>query len=260
MTAEIDRRTALAVTLTAGAMLAAQGCAIAQQATATTTGYQPRPLPFDPKTIPGLSERILVSHHANNYVGAVTRLGAIEAQVAQLDPTAPGFMFNGLKREELLAMNSMILHELYFASLGRGGAKPGAQLATQIEKDFGSQQKWRDQFVAIGKANSSTSGRRITPWRSPMAAASSPWTCMSTPITWISARRPQLTSTPTWAPSTGKVRIERSAGSGLRDTRRPSYASRPHRSFIQGRLPRLWRASRSDRAYAPGLCRREEVD
>jgi Fe-Mn family superoxide dismutase len=122
MTAEIDRRTALAVTLTAGAMLVAQGCATAQQAPAMTTGYQPKPLPFDPKSIPGLSERILVSHHANNYVGAVTRLGAIEAQVAQLDPTAPGFMYNGLKREELLAMNSMILHELYFASLGKAAA------------------------------------------------------------------------------------------------------------------------------------------
>jgi hypothetical protein len=35
-------------------------------------------------------------------------------------------MFNGLKREELLAMNSMILHELlYFASLGKGGGSPG---------------------------------------------------------------------------------------------------------------------------------------
>ncbi len=165
MTAEIDRRAALGLALTAGAMLATQGCASAQQpAAASTKGYQPKPLPFDPKTIPGLSEKILVSHHDNNYVGAVTRLGAIEAQVAQLDPTAPGFMFNGLKREELLAMNSMILHELYFASLGKGGSKAGAQLATQIEKDFGSQQKWRDQFVAMGKALGGGSGWVLLTW------------------------------------------------------------------------------------------------
>jgi len=165
MTAEIDRRAALGLALTAGAMLATQGCASAQQPAATSTrGYQPKPLPFDPKTIPGLSEKILVSHHDNNYVGAVTRLGAIEAQVAQLDPTAPGFMFNGLKREELLAMNSMILHELYFASLGKGGSKAGAQLATQIEKDFGSQQKWRDQFVAMGKALGGGSGWVLLIW------------------------------------------------------------------------------------------------
>ena len=162
----IDRRTALTATLTAGVMLAAQGCATAQQSAAAVSlkSYQAKPLPFDPKTIPGLSERILVSHHDNNYVGAVTRLGAIEAQVAQLDPAAPGFMFNGLKREELLAMNSMILHELYFASLGRGGSKPGAQLAAQIEKDLGSQQKWRDQFVAMGKALGGGSGWVLLMW------------------------------------------------------------------------------------------------
>lgn len=164
MTAEIDRRTALAVTLTAGAMFAAQGCATAQQAAAMTTRYQPKPLPFDPKAIPGLSERTLVSHHTNNYVGAVTRLGAIEVQVAQLDAAAPGFMYNGLKREELLAMNSMILHELYFASLGKGGGKPAVPLATQIEKDFGSQQKWRDQFVAMGKALGGGSGWVLLMW------------------------------------------------------------------------------------------------
>ena len=164
MTIKIDRRTALAATLTVGAILAAQG-ATAQQTPATSKGYQPRPLPFDPKTIPGLSERILTSHHSNNYTGAVTRLGAIEAQVAQLDPaTAPGFMFNGLKREELLAMNSMILHELYFASLGKGGSKAGAALAKQIEKDFGSQQKWRDQFVAMGKALGGGSGWVLLSW------------------------------------------------------------------------------------------------
>lgn len=165
MIAEIDRRAALGLALTAGAMLATQGCASAQQPAAPSAkGYQPKPLPFDPKTIPGLSEKILVSHHDNNYVGAVTRLGAIEAQVAQLDPAAPGFMFNGLKREELLTMNSMILHELYFASLGKGGSKPSAQLATQIEKDFGSQQKWRDQFVAMGKALGGGSGWVLLTW------------------------------------------------------------------------------------------------
>jgi len=167
MTTDIDRRTALAVALTAGALLAASGPAMAQQtaAGAPAKGYKPLPLPFDPKAIPGFSEKILVSHHDNNYVGAVTRLGAIEAQVAQLDPaTSPGFMFNGLKREELIAMNSMILHELYFASLGKGGAKPGSKLAGQIEKDFGGQQKWRDQFVAMGKGLGGGSGWVVLTW------------------------------------------------------------------------------------------------
>ena len=161
----INRRTALAVAFTAGAVLAAQGCASAQPGGVTVAkGYQPKPLPFDPKTIPGLSEKILVSHHDNNYAGAVTRLGAIETQVAQLDPSSPSFLFNGLKREELLAMNSMILHELYFSSLGKGGSRPGAKLAAQIENDFGAEQKWRDQFVAMGKALGGGSGWVLLMW------------------------------------------------------------------------------------------------
>ena len=119
---------------------------------------QPAPLPFDPRTITGLSEKLLVSHHDNNYVGAVKRLGAIEAQLATLDPaTAPGFVVNGLKREELIAWNSMILHEVYFSGLGAPN-RPGAALAAAIERDFGSDARWRAEFAAIGKALGGGSG------------------------------------------------------------------------------------------------------
>jgi Fe-Mn family superoxide dismutase len=99
-----------------------------------------------------------VSHHDNNYVGAVTRLGAITKQLGALDPaTAPGFQLNGLKREELLAWNSMILHEVYFNGLGAPN-RPGAALAKAIERDFGSDARWRAEFSAYGKALGGGSG------------------------------------------------------------------------------------------------------
>ena len=80
------------------------------------------PLPFDPAKLRGLSERLLQSHHQNNYSGAVKRLHAIRAELATLAwSSAPGYRINGLKREELIAANSMGLHELYFASLGGDG-------------------------------------------------------------------------------------------------------------------------------------------
>ena len=64
--------------------------------------YQAKPMPFDPKSITGISEKVLVSHYENNYVGAVKRLNAIGAQPAELDfAKAPIFVINGLKREEL---------------------------------------------------------------------------------------------------------------------------------------------------------------
>ncbi|MBY5666782.1 superoxide dismutase [Rhizobium leguminosarum] len=120
--------------------------------------YEIKPLPFDPKDIKGISEKVLVSHYENNYVGAVKRLNAIGTQLAELDfAKAPVFMINGLKREELIATNSMILHEAYFQGLGGGGAPKGA-LADAITKDFGSVDQWRTEFAAMGKAEGGGSG------------------------------------------------------------------------------------------------------
>ena len=160
-TMPVDRRGLLA----GGAMLAA-GSAIATpvlaQAGAAPTrpvyAPSPVPLPFDPKAIPGLSEKLLTSHHANNYTAAVRRISAIGAQIAALDPaSAPGFQLNGLKREELIATNSMMLHELYFANLGSsGGASTG--LAAMIERDFGSMARWQAEFSGTGKALGGGSG------------------------------------------------------------------------------------------------------
>src|SRR5262249_57873862 len=81
--------------------------------------YAPKPLPFEPAKIKGFSEKILTSHYENNYGGAVKRLNAINDQLAGLDwEKAPVFVINGLKREELIATNSMILHEIFFSRLG----------------------------------------------------------------------------------------------------------------------------------------------
>lgn len=120
--------------------------------------YEAKPLSLDPKGIKGISEKVLVSHYQNNYVGAVKRLNAISTQLAELDfAKAPNFMVNGLKREELIALNSMILHEAYFDSLGSGGA-PSTSLSEAIARDFGSTEHWAAEFSAMGKAEGGGSG------------------------------------------------------------------------------------------------------
>jgi Fe-Mn family superoxide dismutase len=120
--------------------------------------YQAKPMPFDPKSITGISEKVLVSHYENNYVGAVKRLNAIGTQLAELDfAKAPNFVINGLKREELIASNSMILHEIYFDGLG-GASKPSGSLSDAIARDFGSMERWRAEFAAMGKAEGGGSG------------------------------------------------------------------------------------------------------
>src|SRR5271156_1325406 len=101
--------------------------------------FHARPISFKPPRLNGLSARLLASHYENNYGGAVRRLNAIRGELATLDPaSAPGVRLNGLKREELVAPNSMLLHEAYFEALGEGGGDPPAALAEAIVRDFGS--------------------------------------------------------------------------------------------------------------------------
>lgn len=126
--------------------------------------YRITPLDLTPAELDGLSERLIASHYENNYGGAVRRLNAITAELARLDPaTAPNFVLNGLKREELIAANSMILHEVYFASLG-GRGDPSSTMAAALERDFGSVARWRAEFSAMGKALGGGSGWVLLVW------------------------------------------------------------------------------------------------
>lgn len=119
----------------------------------------PQDLPFDPGSLDGLSERLLRSHHQNNYGGAVKRLNAIRARLRNAAPGAlPGFELNGLKREELMAANSMLLHELYFDSLGAADQEMVPAMALALAGSFGSVERWREEFVAMGKALGGGSG------------------------------------------------------------------------------------------------------
>ena len=141
------------------------GSAMAQTAPAgAKVEYAPKKLPFDPSKVKGLSQKLLESHYENNYTGAVKRLNAITAQLAALDvATAPVFVVNGLKREELIATNSMIIHELYFDSLA-GEGEPAGALAEVIARDFGSLARWKAEFSATGKALGGGSGWVMLSW------------------------------------------------------------------------------------------------
>ena len=126
--------------------------------------YEMKPLSCDPDRVKGMSERLIISHYENNYGGAVKRLNLIEEQFAELDfAKAPGFFINGLKREQLIAMNSMILHELFFDGLGQE-SEPARNLREALARDFGSYERWRAEFVAMGKALGGGSGWVLLSW------------------------------------------------------------------------------------------------
>jgi Fe-Mn family superoxide dismutase len=123
-----------------------------------------KPLACDPQRIKGMSERLIISHYENNYGGAVKRLNLIDEQLAELDyANAPGFLVSRLKREQLIAMNSMILHELFFAGLGDPG-EPNPILRDALIRDFDSYERWRAEFVAMGKALGGGSGWVLLSW------------------------------------------------------------------------------------------------
>jgi Fe-Mn family superoxide dismutase len=87
----LDRRMLLGGAALAASAVTASAVAQTAAPAPAASGFAPKPLPFDPKAVPGLSEKLLTSHHDNNYVGAVTRLGAIRGEFAKLDPAkAPG--------------------------------------------------------------------------------------------------------------------------------------------------------------------------
>ena len=120
--------------------------------------YQLKPIYCRPWTLLGLSPKLIESHYENNYGGALRRLNAIARELEALDfDKSPGYVVNGLKREELVALNSTLLHELYFASLG-GDGKPTKPMAESLARDFGSVDRWRGEFVAMGNALAGGSG------------------------------------------------------------------------------------------------------
>ena len=123
-----------------------------------------KPLPFDPKKLPGLSEKLLVSHHDKNYAGAVKNLNDVEAALAKVGADTPGFTVAGLEAAKLKFTNSMILHELYFANLGGGGGAAGSETERVLLQAYGSLPRWEQAFRALGNALGGGSGWAILDW------------------------------------------------------------------------------------------------
>lgn len=120
--------------------------------------YHLTPIPCRPWQLNTLSLKLIESHYENNYGGALRRLNAITEKLESLDfANTPAYVLNGLKREELMALNSTLLHELYFASMGGDGQLTPAS-TQMLTRDFGSAHRWRDEFVAMGNALAGGSG------------------------------------------------------------------------------------------------------
>ena len=121
--------------------------------------HSPVPMPFDPKSLKGISEKLIQSHWENNYSGASKALNTTRGRLVQAaaDAGTPPYIYNGLKREQLIRTGSVVLHELYFGNLG-GDGKAGADLRTRLANSFGTYDAWETEFRKIGQGLGGGSG------------------------------------------------------------------------------------------------------
>ncbi|MBI4127957.1 MAG: superoxide dismutase [Parcubacteria group bacterium] len=116
--------------------------------------YNPKDLPFKRKLI-GISEKTMTIHHDKLYVGYVNKRNEIEKKLETVDRSAANATYSDLgelKRQESFAANGQILHESYFNVLGGEGSRASGALLKKIEENFGSYEKWEEDFKACGMA------------------------------------------------------------------------------------------------------------
>ncbi len=115
------------------------------------------PLKFIPQQLNGFSEKMILSHYNNNYGGAVKRAKLIEEKIVSLNIDTYPFELGSLKREQMVALNSMILHEYYFDNLGASG-KMSTALEKNLEISFGSISAWESEFKKMALSLGGGSG------------------------------------------------------------------------------------------------------
>jgi Fe-Mn family superoxide dismutase len=117
------------------------------------------PLFCRPWTLNGMSPRLIESHYEHNYGAALNRLNSVTTELEALDvKTTPAPVISRLSRERTTLLNSTLLHELYFASLGGDGRSLPDTIADALASDFGSVDRWRQEFIALAEALTGDSG------------------------------------------------------------------------------------------------------
>jgi len=127
--------------------------------------YRIAPLFCRPWTLNGISPRLIESHYEHNYGAAVHRLNSVTSELEGLDvKTTPPQVIGRLSREQTALLNSTLLHELYFASLGGDGRSLPETIAHALTRDFGSVDRWRQQFIAMAEALAGDAGWILVTW------------------------------------------------------------------------------------------------
>lgn len=93
-----------------------------------------------------------VTEHQKLYEGYVKKTNEIQKKIGETDKSEANAVYSAigeLKRQETFAVNGMKLHESYFPLLGGDGVVKG-KILEMIERNFGSYDAWKEDFVATG--------------------------------------------------------------------------------------------------------------
>jgi Fe-Mn family superoxide dismutase len=178
----VSRRTALGLLVGGGAAVAATaltGRNLTSEETTMPQGsnppaFAPKPLPFDPTKLRGISEKLIVSHHDNNYAGAVKNLNGVRSELAKASKDTPAFLVGGLRAKELAYANSMTLHEAYFGNFGGDGKVAGSTLKA-LSTSWGSLGAWEQALRALGLSLAGGSGWAILDFHLPSGELRLSW-------------------------------------------------------------------------------------
>ncbi len=95
-------------------------------------------------------------HHDTHYAGYVNKRNEVETELSKADRSkanANYSVFRALKLEETWNGNGMLLHEMYWDTMGGDGKyDAGMGIIKKIVEDFGSFQAWKDDMAATAKS------------------------------------------------------------------------------------------------------------
>lgn len=111
--------------------------------------HKAKPLPFAYNALEGISEQQLKYHHDTHYIAYVNNRNKIEEQLDEMRKKGDFPNIRGSKLNESHNASGMILHEVYWETLGGKGGDPKGKLAEKMKQDFGSIENWKKEFMAI---------------------------------------------------------------------------------------------------------------
>ena len=107
-------------------------------------------LPFS--ELKGISQKTVDAHYSKLYQGYIKKWQEIQEKLKTVDESTANATFSDLRElkiEESFASNAIVLHEAYFDILG-GEGQPEGDIIKALERDFGSFEKWLNNFKSLG--------------------------------------------------------------------------------------------------------------